>query len=396
MTHYENLSAADKRTYQTAVERSHHRRIHLDLFRLKTGDPVTSFTAEFMGGSVQGDVSRTPIEVLECDVLDEDYALDWTNGEHRHYKIRVTDSRFIVELDEWVDRVVFTGVIWDFERKGPAVSLVAHGMERAAMGSVRHVFTRKRKARATDVIIDLLKAAGANTADLLVPRLKATLPKDVTVGVRRGKDDKSKKGDQRRKVRIFQANQEDMYYPLAESIGEALDGRDLFPDGRGRFVLALPPKRASIVLTKDTLLSPVTERRPDDGEVTNTWVVLGANPKGPKGRVEVEVALPVKHALSAESMAWNGDPRAVIERIENPHLKTKKQARNVGERRRDAALGEMIEYEVEALPVKKPRPNELVSVPTVFGRANTRAKRWTYPLGPGSDPLVIGATRRRK
>lgn len=391
---YDALTATQKRLYHDGVSRTHHRAVELRILTLD-GAPVTSLTNAFIGGSVQGDTARTPCEVFEADVLDEDFALDWTNGAHRHYKVRIVDSRFIVDLDDWVDDIVFTGPLWDFERKGPVVSLVAHGSELLAMGSVRRVFTRKRKAKATDVITDLLKAAGAQSSDLSIPNLAARLPVRVTVGVRRGK--KKEKDDKRKppKKRLFRATLEDTYWPEADRIADAID-RDLFTDGRGRFNLRSRVSRPAFDFTPQTLLSPVTERRPDSGEVPNTWLVLGADPKGPKKRIEAEVSLPTGHPLSAQKLGWNGTPRQIIERIENKHLRTGRQARDVGERRRDQAMREMIEYEIEALPVvPRFRPLSLVSAPSSAGKVSVRVKQWTLPLGPGADALVIGANRSR-
>lgn len=403
---YRSLSKAQRDLYHETVAGTHHRDIELHILTLD-GTPVTSVTSKmntFLGGSIQGDVANTPIEVLEADILDEDFALDWTNGQHRRYKARVIDSRFIPDLDDWVDEVAFTGPLWDFSRQGPVLSIVAHGSERLAMGSVRRVFTRPRKSKATDVMLDLLSAAGAQGNDVSIPNLPTILPERVTVGVRRGKHDdkdnkhsKNSKGQKKQpKRRVFRADQEDTYWAEADRIANGLN-RELFPDGRGVFCLRTHATRPSLVFDAATILSPVTEKRPEsEGEVPNTWLVLGADPKGPKGRVKVEVTLPARHPLSAQTLAWNGTPRQVIVRIENKHIRTEKSARAIGERRRDQQLAELVEYQVEALPVIPwMRPNAMVSVPTAFGRATMRARQWTLPLGPGADPLTIGANRRR-
>lgn len=392
---FDSLTTAQRRLYHATVAQTHHREVELQVLTLN-GVAVTSLTNAFMGGSIQGDSTRTPCEVLEADVLDEDFALAWSNGEHRKYKVRVVDSRFIPELNDWVGQVVFTGPLWDFEREGPVVSLVAHGSELLALGSVRRVMTRPRKTRATAVIRDLLSAAGAAPANMSIPNLAAKLPERVTVGIRRGKKRKGKK-DKRKppKVQVFRATPEDTYWTEAEQIAEAIN-RDLYCDGRGRFLLRAEAKRAAVTFSPSTILAPVSERRPTEGEVTNKWVVVGADPKGPKKRVQVEVSLPARHPLSAESLKWHNAPREIIERIENKQLRTKAQARAVGVKHRDRAMRELVEYEVDALPIVGwLRPDSLVSVPVNGGAALVRVKQWTLPLGPGADPLTIGANRRR-
>ena len=145
------------------------------------------------------------------------------------------------------------------------------------------------------------------------------------------------------------------------------------------------------------LVAPVTERRGVDGDVPNTWLILGKNPEGPKKQIRVQVGLPAKHPLSAESLSWHGKPHENTVVIENKHLGRKEQARKVGLRLRDKAIRERVEYEVNALPVIPwIRPGALISVPTEAGRVSARASQWTLPLGPGANPMTIGANRRSK
>lgn len=387
---YESLTAPQRRAYMDTVTGSHHRRIEIVLLTLD-GKPVRDLTESFLGGSIQGDVDRTPVEVCDVDVLDVDEHLDWSNGRQRHFKLRVIDSRFVPALDEWVEAVVFTGPVWDFDRQGDVVSLVAQGSERLAMGSLRNVFHRPRKTKATSVIRDLLAAAGAQPQDRRIPSQQARLPESVTIGVNRGK-----KKEDKRKRRILRATPvEDTYWQTAAEIAEAID-RELYSDGRGRFVLGPATTRPAAWVAGEVLLSPVTEKRVDAAEWPNTWLVVGANPKGPKPQVQVQVQLPPKHPASADSMAWHGKPRDVTVRIENSHLRTKQQARRLGQKYRDRAMRELTEYEVNTLPVVPwLRPNATITAPTSRGRVQVRVRQWTLPLGPGADPLTIGANRRR-
>lgn len=405
---YRSLTAPRKRLADATMRGTHHRRIEVEVYRRSDGQAVGSLAhEEFLGGSVNGDIDRMPVEVLECEVLDEDYSLDWHNGSHRKYRIRVIDSRFVpsgtdpktgawVEMDEWVEDPVFTGPLWDFERTGPVVRLVAEGSEMEAMGSIRHADFWPARSKATHVITELLKRAGANDGDLRIPNLKATLPRSVTVGVRLGKDrNKRKKGYQGPKAQRLKVDREDSYFAAAEPIAEALD-RDLYADGRGHFVLQSPKSRPTLRFETSDLLAPVTVRRGEDGEVTNVWIVEGANPKGPKGQVRARVELPKKHKSSAHSNRWNGTDREVIETTENPHLKHKKQAHALAVRKRDRGLRELVEYEATTLPmVTWWRPGSLMSVPVGGGRATARITRWTRPLGPGADGLTLGANQRR-
>ena len=388
---YESLSADQIPVYEAAIAGSHNRHVDLAFFRRSDGTPVTS-SVQLITGSIQGDVERTPVTFLDADLLDPDFTLDWSNGAQRRFEVRVTDSRFVPDLDDWVDRVVFTGVVWTFSREGAVVSIVAEGPEINAMGTIRNPQTYKEKTPATTVIRGLLKAAGA--VRLRIPSLSRKLPRDVTVGVRRGKKDDKKK-HQRPRRRELRTSREDTYWGEAEPIAEAID-RDLYATGRGAFVLEPPPTKPSLVLTNRMLTAPVKETPALDGEAPNTWLVLGADPKGPKPQVKAEVALPKRHPASAHSMRWNDTPREVTVRIENNHLRTDAAARRVGERRRDQALRERLSHEVQVIPcVSWVRPGMLASFPVGSRIAVSRVKRWTLPLGPGADPVSLGANRSR-
>ena len=117
---YESLSADQIPVYEAAICGSHNRHVDLAFFRRSDGTPVTS-SVQLITGNIQGDVERTPVTFLDADLLDPDFTLDWSNGAQRRFEVRVTDSRFVPDLDDWVDRVVFTGVVWTFSREGAVV-----------------------------------------------------------------------------------------------------------------------------------------------------------------------------------------------------------------------------------------------------------------------------------
>lgn len=390
---YGSLTTAQRRLYAETVVGSHHRRFTVQLLDLD-GKVVRDVTDGYQGGSLQGDDSRDPVEVFEASILDADGQIDWTNGEHRHYQLRVIDHRFVPALDDWVETVGFEGPVWDFSRQGPDVKVIAHSGERLAMGSVRSTFTRPRKSRATTVIRALLEQAGAKKSQIRVPKLKAKLPKSVTIGVKRGKDDKSTPNkDERRNVRILRAQpHEATYYGTAKAIAKGI-GRELFWEP-GRFRLAAQQSKPSLRLDDSVLLAPVEEKRAVEGEVTNTWLVLGKKPKGKK-RVAVKVQLPKSHPASPQKMAWNGTRRNITERVEGKFPR-KKQARAAGLRKRKAAMRELVTYQIQAIPTQaRLRPNSLATVPTVSGSARVRVKQWTIPYSTGADAMTIGTNRRR-
>lgn len=400
----DSLLEAERDAYDDAVSTTHHRSIELDFYRRKDGRPVASVREKFVGGTVEGDLARTPVTFLECEFVDDLRDLDWDDGEYRQFFVKVLDSRFVPALDDWVETVAFTGPLWAFEREGAQVRITAEGPEMNAMGSVRRADVWPGGARATKVIRQLLERAGAQQTDLRIPNLKRTLPRSVTVGVRAGKrqdENGKKKGlgkDKRRKRYSLSVDRKDTYWGEAESIAQALN-RDLFANAAGEFVLRHPARRPAVRLFKRHLLSPVIPQleESDGGQQPNTWIVSGADPKGPKKRPTARVTLPASHVDSAESLAWNGVPREEIVEIQNRQVKTKRQARRLGERKRDESLREVSAVEVSSLPVlPRWRPHALVSVQTETGRTTSVVRSWQLPLGLGNDPLVLGSTIRTR
>lgn len=398
MIDYLSLSSGERKKYNATIRSTHWRRIELEVMTLN-GAARGSLTNKFLGGSIQGDKSRTPVELLQGSVMDEDRLLDWQNGEHRKFRIRVIDARFVPALDDWVEHTAFTGPIWDYARAGAVVDLIAQGSERLAMGSVRHIIDEPRKTRATAVVKKLLRATGVPDSALRVPTLRASLPERVTVGVRRGKrlpddKDKDKKKELPRKVQVYRATNEDSYWHEAARIAGALN-RQLYADARGRFIMARSSSRPIASLGPNELLAPVKETPgPTDGP--NHWIVLGADPKGPKKQVRVEISLPPKHPLSPESLSWHGARYEITEVIENKQLKRRAAALRVGKDRRESAMRETRSYEAEVLPVLSwIRPGALVSLTLQGGRkVNARVNQWTIPLGPDAAAMTLGTNKR--
>ncbi len=396
---YASLTKDGKAATAAACQTTHERRVTLTFYRRRDNKVVTSMTNTLLSGSVKGSTKRTPVTYLECDLFDEGYELDWTNGEHRHFDVKVTDARFVPALNDWVTASVFRGPIWNFSRTDRVVSLVAEDAAKNAQGSVRRAYNKPAKTRAVVVMRDLLMMAGARKADIKIANVKDKLPRDVTVGVRRGerRDTNGKaegKGkDNRKIVQRLKVSRKDTYYDEFEKIAEAVD-LDPWVDGDGKFCATRPKQRPSIKVDESLILAPVTEKRADEGEQPNVWLVEGKEYKKRK-QPHARVELPKSHPASAEKTRWNGTERQVIRTLSNPQVKNNTQAKKLGRRQRDKAIRETVNHEVSCVPFLLGfRPFSLASFPVNGGRATGQVPEWTYPLS-GNDPLVLGAIRRR-
>ena len=393
---YHALDKAGRAAYLEAVSSTHWRRVTLRWFRRSDGSPVSSITNKFLSGKISGDETRLPVQVATCELLDENYELDWSHGAHRKYRAQIIDARFVPALNDWVEYESHTGPVWTFNRQGPLVSLTIEGPEMEALGSVRKAETRNAKTLATTAVVDFLKAAGFAASNLRIPRRKAKLPRDVTIGVKAGKDQNDRKaGYQGPRRQVLKVGHDDNYWGEPREIAEALHC-DLFGDGSGNIVMAPAKSRPTHRLESRHLLAPVAENPVRGDEGPNVWIGFGHDPKGPKERVHDRVELPKKHPSSPHSQRHNGKDREVIETLENKHWRKKADVTKALKARRDKAMREQTTYEVEFVPVVPWfRPGSLVNVPVAGGRASARVSQWDIPLGPGAEPARVGASRRK-
>lgn len=403
---WDTLTAAQKRTYREAVAQSHHRRVTVAIQRLN-GQVVHTFTDRVTGGQWDADQESTPVDNTNVDLFDPDWVLDWKNGAHRRFRAQITDARFIPALNDWVEVHVFTGPLWDFNRKGPAVSLTARGIEQLVMGSVRSTYSKPAKTKATQVINDLFGLAGVPKGQRTVPNLNTKLPDAVTVRIKvqydpDGKKSTSKLGpsaggsvrlSQYRKITL---TREDTYLDSIKQVAGAI-GRQVHTTGDGRFVVRKAASKPVLTIGDSLLLEPVETKRVANDDLKNVFVVLGKDPKGRKKQVRAEARFPQSHPLSAESLApWGGSkPYELIEITENDKIATHARALSIAKGRRDRAMREVVEYGVVMAPVAPwLRPGDVVTVVSDGGTVAVRCRQMSLPLAPGGGGQSLGTLRR--
>src|SRR4029077_15884611 len=157
----------------------------------------------------------------------------------------------------------------------------------------------------------------------------------------------------------YELTREDTYWAKASALAHSMN-RLLYPTGDGMVVLRPHPERAVYNFNR-ALLADVDLKRPGT-EGPNTWVVIGAKPKGSKHRVTSGlVGFPNSHPLSAGSLAWHGKPDQILDIIQNEHLKTKKECHVLAVRHRDRAARTLADISFDALPIPWLQPWDLVT-----------------------------------
>jgi hypothetical protein len=393
---YDNLTRAEQDIYNRAITRSHERRIHVKVLTLD-GHPVASLTPHITDGQVSVDVTNdVSTRILTTTFVDPTRSLNFEPDAgaasfHRKFMVQVVDSRGIAELEEWIDCDVHTGPIWDFTRTGGECSLTAHGVDRLAMGTVRHPMQWGRHAQKTDVIRELLAAAGATHLGG-IPDRPATTGHRVTAGFayeHHKKHHPAEHGHKAFNTRVTSRKpRTDTYLELAKHISDSMN-RHLYANAAGRFILRTHPNRPVLHVNHQLLSDPQLQRPGVDSP--NYWLLVGGKPHGAKKQVRAIAQLPPAHPLSPESLAWHGKPYVIEERIENPHVKRAAEARAIVRRHRDRAARYVTDYEFDMLPVPWLDEYDLVSVHTPSGTLLVSMKQWSYPLT--STPMHVGGVK---
>lgn len=360
-------SAGDYRKWLATISTSHERRIEFQIWPLAGGGPIRTLRPKILDGTITYDADRTPSRILDAVFLDpsQSIAFEPEDGETPIHRSRVITVRWSVKvpaLGRWVTVRPFTGPIFDFDRTGAEVHLVAHGFDEQGLGEAVHGRTFPAKGSKAVALRWLADQWG--DPSLVVPNL-GTFPDKFTVAA------------------------SDQLWPRAQKIVRSA-GRQLFHDGRGKLILRTKPARAVLTLGPATLLSPVSiDRNP---EFKNRWEIVGAKPKGKKQPVKAHSQLPKSNPLSPQRLARGGAPLYHVHREENTAFKTVAACQKRANELRDDSLRTVSNYSVDCLPMPHLDELDLVTVHSPERTVLVRATQWTLPLGDA--PMTLGAIKR--
>lgn len=361
--------------YHAGLCANHERRITINVLNLD-GSHHDTLNLSTMDGSVAvtkpapDAVSR----VLTLNAVDAAKQLDFSPsspGENVYFDrlLRVFDDRYIPDLG-WVRATVFTGPVWTFKRTGNAVELTAHGKERLAMGSMWTPVTIHKGMNKVDAIRMLLELAGETRFDF--PTLA----------------DKGHRMPEKRSLDRLGTP-----WAAAQKIARSLN-RQLYYDGSGVCRLRTLPEKSSFRFVGgdggSVLSEPEVNR--DLSNFKNTWLVLGKNAKGSKGRASAVVKIPHDHPLSAKSLGRNGQPRVLAEKIEDTSLRSDKECQDLGEQRMADAIRGTVEASFDAAPIPDREVGDLCDLVLDEGAVSFRLWEFTLPLASGS--MSVGKVKR--
>jgi hypothetical protein len=353
------------------IKHTHQRDIWVRVMGLDH-DHVATVTGPVLDGQVTIDVEREVTRVANLTLFDRTRSLAWEPDSaadlptHRRRMIQILDRRLVPGIG-WMPCPVFTGPVVDFDRDGAQVSIVAEGKERMALGNFGTNHSWSSKRRVTDVIRELLKIAGEDSARIHLPDLNATLPEKLNV------------------------TRTDSPWLHAKKLARVVN-RVLFYDGRGHVVMRRLPKTPALTIGSDSLLSHVRIDR-EQVEFKNRWIVYGPKPKGNKRRVHADITLPRSHPMSPWSLGRNGVPHWLIDQSVHEQLKTNAKAREIALDLRDEQMRASAPLAFDCLPFPNVEEHDLLrAVDPLMGAAVVRARQVTIPLVEG--PMTVGQLKR--
>lgn len=365
------LNHDDLRAYQQALTFTYERRIHVHVLDLQMNH-LRSLTPVVIDGQVTYDVTQDVSRILTLSFLDPNRALAFEPDSPgpalwRNRLIRVFYSVRVATLDRWVDVAVFTGPLRDFNRQGALVNITAHGMERLALGQAWAPKTYKAKTLRTDALKNIMFRVGDDCH--AIPDLAFKLPHDFSVG------------------------KMDSPWRRAEHLAASMN-RYLFYDGHGTLHLRHYNDRPVFTFDNELLTQPSFTRSKEP--LINTVEVVGRKPKGQKRRVRGVATAP--GWMSPASLGRGLSGLRLVEQIQNDHIRSKKEAQDVADRRIKHHEQQRVEIAFDSLPVPHLEEHDRVRVgSTDVGAVTLRLRQWTIPLGSNDGqgaPMTVGSVRR--
>lgn len=374
MLHPDGLDEDGMDAYHRALAGTHWRTIEAEVSTLD-GDLVAHLTPEVSDGQIivdteaEDDVPGRIAEMVFAQrtrmLFEPESASDMPF--HRKYALTVWDCRWVAELERWVECPVISGPLWDFDRAGAEVRVVAHNWDRQLMQPKWNPETYRKGTKVTDVMKDLLAECGFIQLGG-IPDLPATLPERLTVTKR------------------------DMIRPVIVKLARSVDRQFYFHPGGPRPMLRRIPDAPAFTFDwRHLVAEPILDREAKANP--NVFEALGAKPKGAKRRIRDVRELDPDHPNSKESLALNGRPFRTLVTEENRAIKTQEAARSRTKRMRSDAERGMTDVQVDVVPFPHFEGMDLAKVDDEVGTERIRLKRFTLGLGRDASPLSINSLR---
>lgn len=402
----DQLSRAERQAYETALQATEiETKIEVTI-RDRDEKAIGSLTAEpdwekatyrgipgVIEGQIDVDMSADVTHQCSLTVTDPKGKLEFdpdTPAQSGLFVDKFVSVRHLLKVgDEYHACPVFWGSVTKFDRQGSEVSIEGMGKEALALEPCLVWATVKlhKGMLVTEAIKKVMRAQGERRFDL--PNVQRKLHRDITVA----------RGSEAWRVASRLANSIDM---------------QLFYDGAGRCRLRRWSDDPTLVFREGETLLTHPSISYDFDRVRNVVEVLGSKPERNVPRIRAVAYAPRSHPLSAHKLARNGEPRWLVERVENnlaartktvktkrkgkereeekviqeSVVKSRKRAREIAARRLDNLLNSFIDASYEVLVHPHLEVGDTVGVRSTYGDFTHRLKTYSLPLGIGAGQSV--------
>lgn len=366
------LTRAQLAAYHDTLRSSHTRSVEVEVLNLD-GQEVARLAPRLLDGQVTVDLDAEVTRTLTLSLLDPNHKLDFDSDspdDGALYADRMLRVTYTVRVPGvgLVDCVVFTGPIIKLDRNADVVSVEAHGKERMALGELWRPLNIKKGTKKTEAVRTILERTGERR--FAFPDLKTRIPT-------------------RRSLDRFTPG-----WTHARKIAESMNLQLYYP-GNGVCVLRDWPSKVMYTFSTgnggDVLSDIAISNNMDDFK--NVVLAVGAKPKGSKHRVRY--AAVASGILAPGRMGRNGQPRYMVEQIEDDNLRSVAECKRRAERVLEDRLAQMVEVTFDALPIPHLDPGDKVRVKTTGDGGGQdgdvvtfRLRRFTIPLGTDGDPVM--------
>lgn len=369
-------TTTERKAFEAALRRSHTRRITVSVTNLD-GHVLSTLTPVLVDGQVVVDYDAETTRAATLTFLDPSRALNFDTDSpddgavYADRMIRITYSVHVEALGRYVSVVIFHGPVTKLDRSGDVVNLEAQGKETLARGAIWRTLSLKKGSFVTTAIKMLLHDRAGETRFSFV-NLPHRLPKTRSLD---------------RYAEIW---------ATARSLAHSVN-RQLYYDGAGTAILRAFPRSVLYTFSDGTGGDVVGEVQVSYSldDVKNVVVVVGGKPKGAKHRVRATATAPSSHPLSPARLGPSGNPRRLVEVMEDDSVRSVKAAKQRAHDLLDDRLREVVEVTFDALPVPHLDPGDLVRIKTEDFTTSFRLRRFSIPLGSDSAAAMpVGYLKR--
>lgn len=356
------LSAAERRAFVRALADDHSIRSRVHLLHMD-GKHAFDLTDRLLDGQVNVDWRREVTHSSTLSLVDPNHMLPIeadSPADGALFLDRMVSAFYDVDVDgTWVEVPAFKGPITKLDRANDIVNVECQGKEALANQAIWKPLVIKKGTRKTDAIRTILEHVGERHFD--IPDLPARLPRRRSLG------------------RLSAA------MPHVKGITRGMD-RQFFYDGRGTARVRALPENVLYTFDAAVLTPPQISYQAD--RVRNTIWVKGRTPKAS----HVAFAQP-SHPLSPQRLGRNGDPRHLVEVVEDDSIRSKAEARRVANRILRDRLREVVEVTFDSLPVPHLEPGDLCRIVHDDLALEFRIRTWSLPLSV-SGPMSVGTLKK--